>query len=351
MTQRITGTHVCRADVLHISEAYGGGVQSAISRYIENSPSLVHQVLVRTRSEHDIAEPCGAESISYNGSLAGFIRAARAHILRTKPNAIHLHSSFAGLLRLFDFGPDIKVVYTPHAYAFLRRDSSGAARSAYRAIETVLSRRAQTIAAISPFEAASAARMAGPSTEVTYLPNVVPDAALVPPSDHGPDGRPEVVMAGRISAQKDPLFFAEVARASHSNVRWTWVGDGDADMREVLEQAGVVITGWVPSDLVKKHIAAADLYLHSAEWEGAPITLLEAAAVGTPILARGIDALEGLGFPLTRNCPRAAADAVDRFFSDGAYRHRAQRETRESVAVHSPAVQSLALDTLYRRAG
>ncbi|WP_245865968.1 glycosyltransferase [Rhodococcoides kyotonense] len=338
-------------DVLHISEAYGGGVQSAISRYIENSPSLVHQILVRTRSEHDIAEPCGAESISYNGSMAGFVRAARTHILRTKPKAIHLHSSFAGLLRLFDFGPDTKVIYTPHAYAFLRRDSSGAARSAYRAVEVLLSKRAQTIAAISPFEAASAARMAGPSTEVTYLPNVVPDTSFPGALVHETSGRPEVVMAGRISAQKDPLFFAEAARASHSDVKWTWVGDGDADMREVLEQAGVSITGWVPSELVKKHIAAADLYLHSAEWEGAPITLLEAAAVGTPILARGIAALEGLGFPLTRNCPRAAAAAVDRFFSDRAYRVRAQEQTSESVAVHSPEVQSLALDTLYRRAG
>lgn len=342
---------MCSVDVLHISEAYGGGVQSAVSRYIENSPNLVHEVLVRTRPEHDIAESCAARTIGYNGSLPGFVRAARTHILETRPNAIHLHSSFAGLLRLFDFGPDIKVIYTPHAYAFLRRDTSSLARSAYRAIETVLSKRSQTIAAISPFEAASAARMAGPATEVTYLPNVVAGITRPMTSGHEPDERPEVVMAGRISAQKDPLFFAEAARASHRDLRWTWVGDGDEEMKDTLEQAGVTVTGWLPTELVKKHIAAADLYLHSAEWEGAPITLLEAAAVGTPILARGIDTLEGLGFPLTRNCPLAAAEAVDRFFSDRTYRMRAQAETSESVAVHSPGVQSIVLDSLYRSAG
>nr|WP_296773617.1 glycosyltransferase [Rhodococcus sp. (in: high G+C Gram-positive bacteria)] len=351
MFQRISVPRHDRVDVLHISEAYGGGVQSAMSRYMENSPKLSHQVLVRTRTQHDISEACSADLISFDGSLPGFLRAARSHIMQTKPNAVHLHSSFAGLLRLFDYGPDIKIIYTPHAYAFLRRDCSALARTAYRFAEVALSKRTQTIAAISPFEAASAARMAGRSTEVTYLPNVVAETthSMRPVTD--PRDRPEVVMAGRISAQKDPLFFAEAARASRSDVRWTWVGDGDADMREVLEQAGVSVTGWLPSELVKKHIAAADLYLHSAIWEGAPITLLEAAAVGTPILARGVESLVGLGYPLTGDCPRAAAADVDRFFADRTFSGNASAATTDSVEVHSPLAQSSALSALYRRAG
>ncbi|KZF09111.1 hypothetical protein A2J03_03315 [Rhodococcus sp. EPR-157] len=322
-----------------------------MSRYIENSPRLVHQVLVRTRTEHDIAEVCSARAVCYNGTLPGFLVAARTHISQSRPPIVHLHSSFAGLLRMFDFGPDIKIIYTPHAYAFLRRDCSLLARGVYKLAESALSKRTQTIAAISPFEAASAAKMAGKSTEVVYLPNVVPHVARPAPSSPASNKRFKVVMAGRISAQKDPAFFAMTARAAHSDVKWTWVGDGDADMRNELERAGVTVTGWLPNDLVKQQIAEADLYLHSAKWEGAPITVLEAAAVGTPVLARGVQSMEGLGYLLTDDCPRAAAQAVDRFFSDSNYRRTAQAATEDSVLVHSPVIQSAALTALYGRAG
>ncbi|MDI9915073.1 glycosyltransferase [Rhodococcus sp. IEGM 1379] len=160
----------------------------------------------------------------------------------------------------------------------------------------------------------------------------------------------EVVMVGRISAQKDPGFYASAARAARSNVRWTWVGDGDAVMRSDLEQAGVTVTGWLPNAQVRQHLARADLYLHSARWEGAPVTLLEAAAVGTPVLARGIAELEGLGFPLIEDCPDAAACAVDRFFADLDFREGVRKATSESVEIHSPLVQNRALEALYGNA-
>lgn len=355
MAQLNTGSEHSHADVLHISEAYGGGVQSAISRYIEHSPELDHRILVRMRTEHDIEESSSVEITGFDGSMPAFLLHARAVILETQPRIVHLHSSFAGLLRTFRFGKT-KIVYTPHAYAFLRGDQSAVARAAYLGVESLLSKRPQTIAAISPFEAASAARMAGGDTDIAYLPNVAADHVTpqdphTVTADHHQDGTPEVVMVGRISAQKDPSFFAAMARAVRSEIRWRWVGDGDADLKEELEAAGVEVTGWVPNDQVHKHIARADLYLHSAKWEGAPITLLESAALGTPVLARGIDCLEGLGFPLTADSPAGAARAVERFFHDDEFRRRASAATRDSVKIHSPSVQADALESLYRRAG
>jgi glycosyltransferase involved in cell wall biosynthesis len=339
-----------RVDVLHISEAYGGGVQSAISRYIEHSAELEHRILVRMRSEHDIEERNSVEITGFNGSMPAFLLHARAVILRTRPRIVHLHSSFAGLLRTFRFG-DTKIIYTPHAYAFLRRDQSSVARAAYLGVETMLSRRPQTIAAISPFEAASAARISGGVADIAYLPNVAADHVGNRRTEGSEAKTREVVMVGRISAQKDPSFFAAMARAVRADIRWRWVGDGDPEMKKELEAAGVEVTGWMPNDVVHDHIAGADLYFHSAQWEGAPITLLESAALGTPILARGIDCLEGLGFPLTADCPLAAARAVERFFFDARFRQNADNATRESVAIHSPKVQSDALGSLYRRAG
>lgn len=337
-------------DVLHISEAYGGGVQSAISRYMENSSDLTHGVLVRSRPEHDIKEYLNVELLSHRGNLPSFLLEARAYIRTTRPRIVHLHSSFAGLLRFFSFGHDVKLIYTPHAYSFLRRDTTRATRILHRVAETLLSRRKQTIAAISPFEAAVAARMAGGSVKVTYLPNVVPSVVPAVDETQPTRSRPEVITVGRISAQKDPTFFAAVVTAAKSNVSWVWVGDGDETMRSHLERCGVTVTGWLPNDVVRKRIAEADLYFHSASWEGAPITLLEAAAASTPVLARGIDALTGLGYSLVDDCAFGAAKAVDRFFTDKTFRVQVDTVTKASVHVHSCRVQSDALRVLYGNA-
>ncbi|OZE84925.1 hypothetical protein CH304_07110 [Rhodococcus sp. 15-649-1-2] len=302
------------------------------------------------RSEHNIEESNSIEISGFSGSLPAFLWHARAVILETRPRIVHLHSSFAGLLRTFRFA-GTKIIYTPHAYAFLRRDQSAVARAAYLGIETMLSKRPQTIAAISPFEAASAARLAGGYTDIAYLPNVAADSVKIRHHRSVASNTPEVVMVGRVSPQKDPSFFAAMARAVRTDIRWLWIGDGDEVMKEELRDAGVEVTGWVQNSDVHDRIASADLYFHSAKWEGAPVTLLESAALGTPILARGVESLEGLGFPLTADCPNAAARAIERFFDDETYRRDAVAATRESVDIHSAGVQSNALGSLYRCAG
>ncbi|PSR43716.1 hypothetical protein C7T36_06560 [Rhodococcus sp. AD45-ID] len=318
-----------------------------MSRYIENSPDFSHRVLVRARSAHDIGEHSTATMEGYSGSLPSFLLYVRSYIQKTRPRVVHFHSSLAGLVRAIMFPSDTKIVYTPHAYAFLRRDYGPLLRTAYLAAEVVLTQRAQTVAAISPFEVSSAVRVAGPRAEVVYIPNVVPNKtrpSITMPMQAEP---PKVVMVGRISQQKDPSFLVQTIRASKANIQWIWVGDGDSDMRAMLIDAGVSVTGWLPNDQVHRHLASADLYLHTAQWEGAPITPLEAASLGTPVLVRGIDCLEGLGFATTENDPVSTANAVDRFFADPEFQDAARAATEDSLAVHSPEVQRQALEYLY----
>lgn len=335
-------------DVLHVSEAYGGGVQTAVAQYIENSRRYSHELLVRVRSAHDVSRDLDVPTRRIEGSVPQFLIKAARYIRESRPRIVHLHSSFAGLLRAFDLG-DAKVVYTPHSYAFLRKDTNVPVLYAYYGIERVLSQKSQVIAGISPHEVATAGRLVNPRrSKVTYLPNVVRRQGVDPPKKTDCDRR--VVTVGRISAQKDPGFFLDTVHASSDpSITWTWVGDGDESMKQKLQAAGVEVTGWVPNDHVLKYIAQADLYFHPARWEGAPITTLEAASLGTPVLVREVETMIGLGYPGAGTAPSEAALAVKRFFHDPEYNAWVTDESHHCALIRSPEVQRSALDRLYSR--
>lgn len=53
-------------------------------------------------------------------------------------------------------------------------------------------------------------------------------------------------MIGRICPQKDPLFFAKVAKyviSKNPEIKFQWIGDGDGRLRKNLEKAGVEVKG------------------------------------------------------------------------------------------------------------
>jgi glycosyltransferase involved in cell wall biosynthesis len=98
-----------------------------------------------------------------------------------------------------------------------------------------------------------------------------------------------VVAVGRLVEQKRPQFFLDVARrwsAEDQQTRFVWIGDGnfkekwDSLVQEYDLSPQVTQTGWKPD--VAAYLAAADMYFHLAQFEGLPLSLLEAMATGLP---------------------------------------------------------------------
>jgi glycosyltransferase involved in cell wall biosynthesis len=93
-------------------------------------------------------------------------------------------------------------------------------------------------------------------------------------------------------------MFADVVtalRATGVPVEATWVGDGEDEAAlAALQQAHVRLTGWLPSQRVPALLAEQSLYVHTAAWEAGPIAVLDAMAAGVVVVARRIDAYEGL---------------------------------------------------------
>lgn len=103
------------------------------------------------------------------------------------------------------------------------------------------------------------------------------------------DGQLLVVGVGRLVPQKRPLVFLDIAKklhAQHPQARFVWVGDGElaAEWQAAVARHGlsgvVSCVGW-QSD-VRPYLAAADLLLHTAEFEGLPFALIEAMSMGVP---------------------------------------------------------------------
>jgi glycosyltransferase involved in cell wall biosynthesis len=76
----------------------------------------------------------------------------------------------------------------------------------------------------------------------------------------------------------------------------------------------VVSTGWIPEADMPKLYGAADVYLHTAEYEGFGLAVLEAMACGTPVVARDVASIPEIVGDVYELAP---ADApVERLASD-----------------------------------
>ncbi len=103
------------------------------------------------------------------------------------------------------------------------------------------------------------------------------------------DGELLFIAVGRMMPQKRPLLFLEIAGRvlrEMPNARFLWIGDGDfADAwdREVAAKSlGDRIRRLPWQSDAPAFLAAADVFLHVAEFEGLAYAILEALAAGLP---------------------------------------------------------------------
>ena len=104
-----------------------------------------------------------------------------------------------------------------------------------------------------------------------------------------------------------------------------WIGDGPEHDRRAVEELGVKVTGWLNRDEATAELRAADLYLHTAAWEGFPLSVIEAVRAGVPVFVRPIPAFAQVPAELQ------FGDALDRFV-------RSEAEERASLAASNIAL-------------
>lgn len=221
-------------------------------------------------------------------------------IRREQIDLVHAHSSKAGFLgRVAARVAGVPSVYTPHGLYFLGLRSP-LKRRFFLLLEQLAGRLGDRVIAVSPGEYAHAQRAHIALAErIVCIENGIQPPQL--PDDYrrtamraslGAGDGPLIGTVARMSAQKDPRLFLEAARDLLGAVpaaRFVWCGSGDLQPQadawasELGVAHAVRFLGHREDALAV--MAALDCFWLTSAYEGLPTVLMEAMALGVPIVA------------------------------------------------------------------
>ena len=197
-------------------------------------------------------------------------------------------------------------------------------------------RAARQVTAVSRFTAELAARAYG--VQPTVIPNGVPP---IPPPQVRLHSPRRIIMAGRLSIQKNPLL-AINALALIKDLDWLFevIGDGPlaSEMRALAGRSGVggrvILHGWISNAQVAELMAEADILLMPSSNEGLSMVAIEALQHGLAIVASQIGGMrdvveEGRNGFLCELSPDAFAQKLRVLLTDASQLERMRHASRQ----------------------
>lgn len=193
-----------------------------------------------------------------------------------KPDFVHMHSSKAGAIGRLAISPkQAKLFYTPHSYAFCKKDETGIKVLFYKMAEKLLGKRRCLTIACSKGEYEASRQVTKKSVCISNGIDIeeMNEIILDEPERMVDGGNLRVCTVGRIGPQKNPKLFNQIAE-NFPNLSFMWIGDGE--LKCELKSPNIQITGWKAREDTIKKLYQNDIFILPSLWEGLPITLLEA---------------------------------------------------------------------------
>lgn len=216
---------------------------------------------------------------------------------RFNPDVIHVHGNRAAytmLISCFLLFCSLPIVYTVHGFHFRR--AGFFRRLTSLIMEWMLVRICLRVVYVSQSDMDYAARSGIADKDKCLLirngVNFLDFDAVVPVASKQYD----VVFVGRLHRQKNPVFAAQVLRElAGLGYQCALAGTGDlkGDVAKELARSSsahkVAVFGELDRKSALAMINQARVLLFPSLWEGLPITLIEAGALGVPVVASEID--------------------------------------------------------------
>lgn len=260
-------------------------------------------------------------------------------IRREKFDLIHVHTSKPGFLaRVASIGSGIPSIYRPACFSF--HDGVGRWKANfYAALERFAARwLTARIHAVCKDECLLAKRYhVGSDSQFSIIYTGIDLARFEKAVDRNltraslgiPDSTFLFGTVGRLSKQKAPLDFVHAAAQLHQNypdAHFVWVGDGElmAETRQLVRSLnlGEVFHFASHRKDVSSVLKSMDCFVLASHWEGFSLSVLEAMAVGLPIVVTHVSGaaeavVDGVtGFITPIGDSQALAGAMRRMIAD-----------------------------------
>ncbi len=231
-------------------------------------------VFLRDYGKHPLRKALQKAEIPIT-TLTHPLRGWKEAISHYKPALIHTHGYKAGILgRLAAYRNNIACVSTYHS-----GDANNGRLKCYRWFDEHTASLAQKVIAISENVAARL------PSHAAIIPNFVPV-----PSDITEHTGKHIAFVGRLSHEKGPDYFVELAKSLPQHL-FTVYGDGP--MRETLDVVeNLNFIGQV--DSMEPHWQKIDLLIMPSRREGLPLAALESMAHRIPVIASAVGGLPSL---------------------------------------------------------
>lgn len=289
---------ITRSDVL-------GGASVHLLDLAKGMISQGHQVHILVGGEGTFTEELKKNNINFSSlkylkreialthDVLGFWE-IKKHLKQLKPDIVHCHSSKAGLLgRLAAKSLNLPVVFTAHGWAFTE-GISPRKQKIYAKIEKFLINFSDHIITVSEFDRIYGFNFGiGSPDKVTTVHNGIPVQDL-PSKETKVVGQPcKVIMVARFDDQKDQITLIQaLGLLKDKNWVMEFIGSGPTLERCKQEANKLGLENKIKflgqQRNVKDFLNNSDIFVLSTNYEGFPLTILEAMRAKLPVIATNV---------------------------------------------------------------
>lgn len=280
-----------------ITKSEMGGAQMHVAQLAESMKNSDHQVAVMAAPggwlEYELTKigvrfyPNLYFANSFNPlNLIRSISAIKKSVNEWRPDLVHAHSSFAGVLTRLALRGRIPTVFTAHSWAFT--DGVKPFRKVIAILaEKFVSRWTKKIICVSDYdkELALRFRICKKDKLIRIYNGVRPSDGLSVYKEN------TIISVGRLTYQKDFLLLIESFYQSKIDFILKIIGSGPDEqtiknkIKDLSLETKVILTGDLSPEEVRREMKKAKVFILISKYEGLPITILEAMSTGLPVIA------------------------------------------------------------------
>lgn len=291
-----------------------GNLKSGIDTYVRNTVEMIDDrfEFVIVNGADDNSKPYMRRGVAVQQysiemyralnpikDLTAIIQAIKI-IRQEKPDLIHCHSAKGGVIgRVAAFLTKTKSVYTPHAFSFLSTTSHKKSRI-FLWLERITKLNSKMLACANSEKRLGMEKVGYRENEAYVWSNAICD--IQPHDIKFEEHKKEkyIISVGRPSYQKDPLLMVETMKrvhARHPLIKFYLVGVGFhspmlEEMKALIQkyklEEVVILIPWIERSKTLGYVQNAMFYMTTSRYEGLPIAVLEALALGKAIVSTDV---------------------------------------------------------------